>query len=228
MDTEILIVNKFAKTLGLLVCALVALSGFLMADSITLSGVLDAAGQVNLHSISVSQTDLITFTTTPGPFDAALSIFDAAGHHLITNDDSPSDDVNTIPRITILLGPGNYTVAVSACCAFANASDLEFGTAVASTDGYNLGNYWIGGSGTLSDGFTQYSCEGTCFGPYRAPVASALDSTTITAGPVTSVTATPVPEPGSLLLLATGLLGLTGLVCKSGEWKSAAVLSFHR
>lgn len=190
-----------------LLFAVCALFGSACADSVTLSGDLVTAGQVDLHSIYISQTDLVTFTTTPGEFDAALSIFNGAGQHLITNDDSPSDGINTIPKITIQLDPGYYTVAVSACCAFANASD--FGTTVQPTDGYNLGNYWIGGYGTLADGFTAYSCEGQCFGPYDAPVVTTSNSTSITVGATTSVMAE-TPEPQSLLLFGTCLIGLAG------------------
>lgn len=185
----------------------------LMADDITLSGVLSFDGQVNLHSIYVSQNELVTFTTSPGPFDAALSIFNGSGNHLITNDDSPSDGINTIPKITIYLTAGYYTVAVSACCSFANAADM--GTDVEPTDGYNLGNYWIGGYGTLANGFSEYSCEGTCDGPYQLPVQSGSADTSITDLGETSVTATPVPEAGTGTLLSAGLITALGLSAKS-------------
>jgi len=131
----------------------------------------------------------VDFQYLNGYGDPTISLFDSAGAHLISNDDSNS----LYYHLTQDLAAGNYAVLVSFCCNFIGA--LPNNTS-SGTDRFNNGSYWIGGTGTL-DGMKTYLDAN----PFASSAPYSLEMRNADIGNA-------VPEPGSFALAGLALLGL--------------------
>jgi hypothetical protein len=150
-------------------------------------------GNFNEHGydvvkITVATASTVDFQFTAGHNDPIFSLFDAAGAHLVTNDDSNG---SLFSHLTQDLAAGNYSFVVSYCCNLINALPGSTGS---STDGVNTGRFWFGGSATLAsvEAFmelsTNYSGAAYQFSMTNAEVGTA-----------------DVPEPQSVALFAAAL-----------------------
>lgn len=176
-----------AASLGLLMIAAPA-----RANSINFAG--NWANGFATLGFSVTTAGTIDMVFTPGYSDATLSLFDGAGNHLVTNDDTTT---SLNPHITQNLAVGNYFLLSSFCCSSYTYA-LTFSGAPASSDGFNAGSYILGGTGTVA-GMEAY-LAGLQFN-----IQGAYDVTISTRDGVVSPSVAPVPEPGTLLLLGTGV-----------------------
>ena len=97
------------------------------------------------------------------------------------------------------LNTGVYTMLVSFCCSSARYLD-GIGAPNASSDGFNSGTYWVGGTGTLT-GMQDYITNSFGAENGRQPYALTISSVTQRGNNV--------PEPKSLALAGLALMGLT-------------------
>lgn len=148
----------------------------------------------DVFTIQVAADARVAFSTTGGYADPTISLFSASGQHLITNDDSNGLSF----RLTQDLAAGQYSVLISYCCSVIDAGALP-DTSFADTDGFNIGTYWIDGSGTLTTarnyldqiGLTDIDASGASY---------ALD--------MRNADIAAIPEPATLALAGLGLMGV--------------------
>lgn len=164
------------------------------AQAVAVSGTWNAAGFDTVR-FTVATASTVDFTYTSGYGDPTFSLFDAAGAHLISNDDS---NLGLYSHLTQNLGPGVYDLLVSYCCQSINYA-WNLGATYASNDGFSNGSYWMGGTGTLSG--MQANLGG--LSGNRQGQTYALNISNVTLGGST------VPEPASLALVGAALAGLT-------------------
>jgi hypothetical protein len=164
-----------------------------LAAACSSANALVVSGNFNDHGYSVIQLNVtsssnVDFLYNSGISDATFSLFNAAGQHLISNDDSNGLD----PHLTQTLSAGNYSLMVSYCCTLLDAiPNYSFSP----TDGFNNGSYFFGNT-TLAnmsaflDQFYAYSGTDYSLTMRNAELGNA------------------VPEPESLALFSIACVGL--------------------
>jgi hypothetical protein len=166
------------------------LSSLSLAHAEVIDGTLNAQ-RYDVLAIHVDAKGVVDFRSTGGSTrDPVLSLFDADGKHLITNDDTAFD---LSSHLTQNLVAGNYSLVVSACCNFVAA--LPNYTYVL-TDGFNDGSYFF--SDTNLTAFTRYldRFNATSETTYQLTLTNA------------ELGSSEVPEPASIALFGAALAGL--------------------
>ena len=164
------------------------------------------AADADMYRIHIS-TPLTFSATTVGTVGLAgtqlenteLFLFNAAGIGVYGRDDDPGTARTTLPAGSLLgpLVPGDYFLAISG---FARAPVSPLGLIFPSSPSTTLfGPTPPGGTQTIS-GWTGLE-EAASRGNYRIDLTGAEFASI----------AAPVPEPGTLLLLAAGLFGILAL-----------------
>lgn len=171
--------------------AITAVALFSMLGS---AGATTISGNFNQHgydvvNISVATGSTVDLSYTGGYGDPMLALFDGAGAHLVTNDDSNG----LYSHITQNLAAGNYSIVVTYCCNMISALP---GTNFSSTDGFNSGSYWFGGSATLAS--VQAYMDAFDYGAGQ-PYEFALTNADLT---------NHVPEPQTTALFGVALAAL--------------------
>ncbi|TCV78079.1 hypothetical protein [Sulfurirhabdus autotrophica] len=151
----------------------------------------------DIINFSVSSPGVVEIQYAGGYYNPTFSLFDGSGAHLISS--YPSD------YLTQSLGTGNYSLLVGVCCDsidYATNNFIDEPLMLSQTDGYNTGNYWIGGSGTLSG--MQAFLDASSY--YWLAQGEAYSLNISNNAQISSV-----PAPAAAWLLGSGLLGLIGV-----------------
>ncbi len=174
-----------------IVAGVLGLASFLGgAQAAVISGNFNADG-FSVFNFSLTSTSQVDFLSTGGYSDPTISLFDSAGAHLISNDDS----VGLNFHLTQVLAAGNYSVMISFCCSAMSYIGSAGGSYIG-TDGFNLSSYLVGGGATLAS-----------TGAYLATLngLSALEPYQLN---MTGAAVSQVPEPASWALTGLALAGL--------------------
>jgi hypothetical protein len=155
----------------------------------TISGTFNQNGY-DVVNINVATGATIDLAYSGGYGDPMLSLFAADGSHIITNDDSNS----LYSHITQTLASGNYSVVITYCCNMVNALP---GSTFSSSDGFNSGSYWLGGTGTLA-GMQAYMADYD----FAAGAGYQFELTNAVVG------SGDVPEPTSVALVGVAMAAL--------------------
>ena len=188
-----LIRGAFRPTLMAIAAVTAALS-MAGAHAAAVSGNFGANGY-DTFNFTVSAPATVDMVYTSGYGDPTFSLFDIAGAHIITNDDSNG----LYSHLTQNLNTGVYTMLVSFCCSsasYAGGNSAPYNN----TDGFNGGSYWVGGTGTLT-GMQSYITANYGAQVGRQPYALTISNVTLGGNNV--------PEPASLALAGLALVGLT-------------------
>lgn len=197
-----------------------ALTGVMVASNanaiaVDLTGNFGATGYA-IVSFTTASSGIVDLLYTGGFEDPNLSLFDASGDHLITNDDDDDLAISFYSHITQYLAAGSYSMLVSSCCEAYGHAYYDHGAVDVETDGYNNGSYLIGGTATLSG--MQFFLDNSS---YSALAGGQPVAMTIT-GDVADITAqvgtlSPVPEAETYLMMLAGL-GLVGAMVRRRKY----------
>lgn len=165
------------------------------AQATAVSGNFGANGY-DTFTFTVGAPATVDMVYTSGYGDPTFSLFNSAGAHIITNDDTT---ISLFSHLTQNLGTGVYTMLVSFCCSSASYASST-GAPFSGSDGFNSGTYWVGGTGTLTGMENFITANG---GPQVGRQPYALTISNVTLGGHN------VPEPTSLALAGLALVGLT-------------------
>ena len=183
------------KTISKFIFSILALCASVgAANATTITGTFNAASYQPI-SLNVATASTVDFQYLSGYYDPIFQLFDGANNHLISNDDANS---SLYSHLTQNLAAGNYTLLVSYCCNGINA--VQATSTFASTDGFNSGSYWIGGSATLASVEAFLNTN-----PYR-DLSGEQFSFELTNAAVGTGN---VPEPQSLALFGLALVALS-------------------
>jgi len=149
-------------------------------------------GKFNEHGYSVvdlhvDEASSVDFTFLQGYIDATFSLFNGAGNHLASNDDS----LGLRPRLVQDLAAGNYSLLVSYCCTVFNS--LTGYTSAQTPYGWTA----TGGSATLTSVqayLDQFQYASNAAWQFQMINAEAGHSD--------------VPEPASIALFGTAIAAL--------------------
>ena len=183
-------INNIVRPALIAVAAALSMAG---AHATAVSGNFGANGY-DTFTFTVGAPATVDMVYTSGYSDPTFSLFDIAGAHIITNDDSNG----LYSHLTQNLNTGVYTMLVSFCCNSVSYASIN-GAPFSNTDGFNNGSYWVGGTGTLT-GMQNYITANSGAQVGRQPYALTISNVTL---------GNNVPEPTSLALAGLALVGLT-------------------
>ena len=188
------------KTISKFIFSILALCASVgAANATTITSTFNSASYQTI-SLNVATASTVDMQYLSGYYDPNFVLFDGANNHIITNDDAGS---SLYSHITQNLAAGNYTLLVSYCCGGANATTTAATPATfASTDGFNIGSYWVGGSATLA------SVEAYLNTNAYGGMSGTEFSVEVTNGAVGPGNAVPEPQSLALFGLALGALSL--------------------
>lgn len=206
---------QFAVVLGLSTLC----GGYAQAMSVNVSGTYNPSGY-GIVGFSLTQTSTVDFLFTGGYANPTFSLFDTSGTlggmHLVTNDDA---DGGLYSHLTQTLGAGSYNLFVGYCCMSVNSA-IDAGATSTTTDGFNTGTYWFGGTRSLEDMEAQYDIVALMLdmlhaagqpnppGIFDVPAGEPwqVQITDFSNGEIALV-----PEPATIMLFVVALVGLASM-----------------
>lgn len=185
-------------------------------DVFTTAFTVTTFSEVTLRTVSYAGGMLSDGTLVPsGGFDPILSLFDGMGFFVADNDDGedapgscavPADSTTGLEYdacLVALLSPDTYTIALT-----------QF-------DNFSVGPTLADGFEMVGDPFftANFGCSNEQFCDFEGNDREPFFVFEVIVTPISQ----PVPEPGTLLLLGTGFLGLLGYGWRRHQGLSAKV-----
>ncbi len=196
--------------------ALPLLAAPAMAADFSFQGSFSQSNEIQMFNFTVDVVGTVTMTgygnagglnaqgtvIPSGGFDTIFSLFDGSGN-LMTYDDDSGDGFDSL--LAMSLDAGSYTLALTMYPNFANGPSLADGFQRDNEPFFNQPPNCEQGGGE-GGGEGPADAVGFCYGTGNWAV-DIVDVASATELPPVQ----PTPEPATLALLGTGLLGLAGL-----------------